>query len=1004
MRSMGRYLELVGCVALAALLISSGRVVSWALSDAATRLPSRIDSEPPVSTAITTAATARELASAMGISDQDIVVAEYTMNQDPLARAVGSGTIGYFPTHGDTAAILSTGYAGGLEVASRTPNWTTNLEGSPDTVQLHLKLKVPAGKTCMGFDFAFYSEEFPEWVNSRYNDFFVAEKGKTDIQTSYDPETFNPIITSTYNFAFDSKKSVVTVNSAFGISGNTGTFFDGVTPLLRAQTTVTAGQDVDLYFTIGDVGDSNVDSAVVLDNFAWSSDDCVEGAKVEGQFVPPIPSEKWTRSIRVDTNQNGRPDPADGTVDVTRDFGSMNYLTFESRFGTCVVEMGNPDPQSGNFQSLIYRQPQSSGDAAIRPVGNALLQANATAPDQSVLTVNIDGYDANRRPSSASMVEERTRGGALGVKTGTLAAQDTNGDGIVDAHVGEGTGIPRTSLSMVYSDVNGDGNSDFFSMPWAVVQAAATATNNPVPPFQVWVPLGDTNGDGIPDAPAFDFDFDNKPDPGIPLPVVVAGPKNVAQEFSLSFAQFANGQVSGLSITSEVILANQDSTTAAHAEVTIRDAEGALFPVKINGQPTTGVIAVDIPAGGMRSLKTSGDGALTVGSVTVKSNRPLSGTTIYWGPAGAAGVGASADFGQGFVAPVRRVLSQNIGTGVAITNLQGTAIEVKPELYEADGAYLCKGYSERIDPYGQLAIMVDEFDWDLWGADEEKLNDFAGLLKILVSGKAGATVLLTRAGEYATQPVMPCFNTNGTKPVQLLTTMASTPALSQSFSLDFAQFATGAVGKDSIVSSIYLFNQDLNAPATATVLVRDNSGQPLNVVLNGQSVAGELLVSVPRNGLQIVNTDGTGAVKIGSVTVSSDRVVSGNLLYASSVGAAGVGPSAQTGQGFIAPMENNQAAGISTGIGVTNLSALPADLSFSLCNMDGHQQAIAQVRLAAHGHLAQMLSECQWSPPLDLRNFKGVLKATSGGKKIAATVLQTRPNQYLTMPVGLKLN
>lgn len=1006
MGSLRRYLELVACVAFAALLIFSGRVGSWALSDASTRLPSSISQPPDIPTAITTGATARDLALAMGISSGDIVVAEYTLNQDPLALAVGSGKISYFPTQGDTVAILSTGYAGGLEVASPGQNWTTNLDGSTeDKVQLHLKLKVPAGKTCMGFDFAFYSEEFPEWVNSRYNDYFVAEKGTSNIERTNDPVTWNPIITSATNFAFDSQQNTVTVNSAFGISGNTGTFYDGVTPLLRAQTGVTAGQQVDLFFTIGDVGDSYLDSAVILDNFSWGEDaNCAEGAKVEGQFLPPDPTQRWTRSIRVDTNQNGRPDPADGTVDVTRDSGKLNYLTFGSRFGKCIVEMGNPDPQSGNFQSLIYRRPQPSTGVPSQATGNGLLQFGPAATDQSVLTVNIDSFDANLRPNSASLVEERTRNGTVTTKTGTLAAEDTNRDGIVDGHVGQGTGIPRTSLSMVYSDINGDGNADFFSLPWAVVQSAAAATKNEVPPFQAWVPLGDTNGDGIPDAPALDLDFDNKPDPGIPLPVIVAGPKNVPQEFNLAFPQFPNGQAGGMAITSEVILANQDSLAAAHAEVTIHDSEGTLYPVKINGQATTGEIAVDIPAGGMRSLKTSGEGTLQVGSVTVKSNRPLAGTTIYWGPAGAAGVGASADFGQGFVAPVRRVISQNISTGIAIMNLGGTPLDVKPELYKANGDYLCKGYSTRIDPYGQIAMMVDEFSWDLWGSEEDQLNDFTGLLKILVSGKAGATVLLTRPGEYATQPVMPCFNTNGSKPLQLASSLATTPTLTQSFHLDFAQFADGAIGIDSIVSSIYLFSQDLLSSADATVIVRDNSGNPLSMVLNGQSVSGQLPVSIPSNGLQVINTSGTGTVKVGSVTVTSDRVVSGNVLYASSAGAAGVGPSVQTAQGFIAPMENNQAAGISAGIGVTNLNAQAVTLNLTLHNMDGVQQANAQLTLSAYGHLAQTLTEFNWSPKLNLSNFKGILKATSGGKKIAATVLQTRPNQYLTLPVGLKLN
>jgi hypothetical protein len=949
---------------------------------------------PGVSATISTGATAQALAQAMGIPAADIVLAELTGNKDPRAVAIGQTPLSYFPTQSSTYAILCTGDAAKLEVPNSGGNWTIDLDGNPDTVVLHLRLKVPSGMRCMSFDFAFYSEEFPEWLNSSYNDAFLAEKDQTDIKKTYDPVTYNPIISSAYNFAFDSKKNTISVNTAFGVSGNTGCSYDGVTPLLKAQTPVTAGANVDIYLTIMDVGDNYVDSAVFLDNFQWSSEsNCAAGAKTEGQFLPPDVHQRWTRSIRVDSNGNGKPDEQDETVDLIRDSSSMNYMTVSSqRWGNSIVELANPDSQSGQFQSLIYRRPQAAIATALKLQSRYPMQAGTR---NETFTFNIDSLDPTMRPGTFSLVQVIEKNGVTTTRTGHGGAIDTNNDGKPDVFEGEGTGQPKVSISLVYADINGDGKPDFGSIPWSFGQVVGVNTGDGIPDPQVWVPLGDTNGDGIPDAPAFDFDHDDKPDPGLPFSPAVAGPANPTAEYWLHFAQFANGS----QFYSQIFMFNLDTKNAASVEVTIRRQDGTLFPVTLNGVSMNGQKTYTIPAGGLLILKSNGVGSLAVGSVSVKSNRAVAGVVTYQNPAGAAGVGASPTIGSGFIAPMHRSTASSVDTGVAIMNLESTPVTVLPELYDSNGTSKGKASWKTIPGGGQLALMLTGFYWDF---SNSELADFEGVLKITSNGNLGATVVQTAVGEYATQPVVPNLNPMGVSAALAMPDALSPLATAQDHKLYFAQFANGAAGSASIVSKLFLFNQDALGTANATIHVRGDNGVLLPLTLNGQTTTGQMNVTVPTNGLEVVTSDGKGTVLPGSVSVTSDRAIYGTLVYGSTFGRAGVGASRELSQGFIAPMETNSSSQVDTGIAVMNPTDGAINLNFDLCDLNGTRLAGAVVSVPARGHKALFLRQFSWSPARNLDNFQGLIREL-GGNKVAATVVQTRPGQYITMPVAPRL-
>jgi putative metal-binding protein len=167
-----------------------------------------------------------------------------------------------------------------------------------DYTEVLVTLKAPSNVQSFSFQFQFFSAEYPEWVCSQFNDEFLVV-----VQSSKTYQT--PI-----NISFDANKNPITVNSGFfticenGGTANTkncthpvsdiaGTGYEdklfgigqavgGGTGWLTTTAPILPGEDVTLRFVIFDEGDSSLDSAALLDNFAWGP------AKVSGPVTGPI--------------------------------------------------------------------------------------------------------------------------------------------------------------------------------------------------------------------------------------------------------------------------------------------------------------------------------------------------------------------------------------------------------------------------------------------------------------------------------------------------------------------------------------------------------------------------------------------------------------------------------------------------------------------------------------------------------------------------------------------
>ena len=160
-------------------------------------------------------------------------------------------------------------------------------------------------------------------------------------------------------------------------------------------------------------------------------------------------------------------------------------------------------------------------------------------------------------------------------------------------------------------------------------------------------------------------------------------------------------------------------------------------------------------------------------------------------------------------------------------------------------------------------------------------------------------------------------------------------------------------------------------------------------------------MTVPACGMRILRTDGLGPLQVGSATVSSDRQLSGVVVFDSGIGAAGVSAGEALPE-FVAPMLKNSE--INTGISLQNPGNDQVMVNLELRNSDGDLLATASITLAGMGHRALFVDEIDWTPEPDVAfnftDFEGLVKAGTSSGDVAATVIQTRPQEFVTMPVS----
>ena len=323
------------------------------------------------------------------------------------ANGVVGPTTTVLPPQGGQSALLTSGdialAPGPNDSSGATASNGTELRGARDVSILRLDLMIPAGANCLSFDFAFQSEEYPEFVNSPYNDAFLAELDASTWSVA------NSVITAPNNFAFDSAGGIVSINGSFfepdRVVTDTGSQYDGSTPLLYVRTPVTPGAHV-LYLSIFDAGDTALDSAAFVDGLVAGTagpGGCSAGANEPPNAVNDgfeSPEDTVTAPFNVLVNDS---DPDDGqTLTVTTLSPSAQHGTVScTAAGMCTY---TPAPNYHGPDSFTYGISDGHGgtDTAtvsitVTPVNDEPNAVNdvLTTPMNTEGTVNVLANDSD---------------------------------------------------------------------------------------------------------------------------------------------------------------------------------------------------------------------------------------------------------------------------------------------------------------------------------------------------------------------------------------------------------------------------------------------------------------------------------------------------------------------------------------------------------------------------------------------------------------------------------
>lgn len=169
-------------------------------------------------------------------------------------------------------------HGGGLPSKDECPKGAPNVF---DSVKLSVTLRAPSNALGISFRSRFFTAEYPEWICTQFNDFFLVLLSSIN---------YNYIIPFDQNIVFDTLGNPVSVNNGFFTTcqpnalvpqftcpfNNTALINSGypetnagATGWLTTVAPIQPNETFTIDFVIFDVGDAKWDSLVLIDNFTW---------------------------------------------------------------------------------------------------------------------------------------------------------------------------------------------------------------------------------------------------------------------------------------------------------------------------------------------------------------------------------------------------------------------------------------------------------------------------------------------------------------------------------------------------------------------------------------------------------------------------------------------------------------------------------------------------------------------------------------------------------------
>ena len=466
----------------------------------------------------------------------------------------------------------------------------------------------------------------------------------------------------------------------------------------------------------------------------------------------------------------------------------------------------------------------------------------------------------------------------------------------------------------------------------------------------------------------------------------------------ITFAHFANGQSNGLTITSDIVLVNVETSTVTPA-IYFYNGKGDMIDaqsvVDVMGDlAIAGDGALTVPMGVVGraeiTITTNGEGSLVGGSVRVFATGRMGGVLRFdVHDVAVAGVGASEPVNDA-IFPARR-MAGGIRTGAAIRNLSAEPITVTCQLMQG---------GEILDSI-PIPLAVDDHHSQY--IDElfpgSNTTDFEGSVRCTAPDGgmfAGVALELDAAARiFTTLPLVPYDADMADDGISTLT---------------FAHFANGDVGGVPTTSDLVFVNV-ANTAVAPVIYFYDGMGEMIpadsvvDVMMGGVEVNedGALMVSdeIPTMGEMTISTTGMGTGVSGSVRVVSDGPIGGVLRYdiADDVGVAGVGAS-EAVNAAIFPARR-MADGINTGVAIRNLDSEATTVTCRLM-ADGRRVRMGEtpIDLAVNGQRASFID--QLFPDADTEDFEGSVHcAAPEGSMFTGVALEMDFNNriFTTLPV-----